>query len=219
MGHTHEDVDQMFSQIRRKLQRKQAETLPKLLSLLPNSHEVTAVFDIKSWLTPYLSHVTGHTKPHHFKFSNAGGGKVVTSFKGITRHDWTDLQTGFLQQSSNGQTLYPSGKPGVVAPQFTKIDLERLTTRVDNWVMLFSDDASEQCWKTYITKLIQVRDNQRKKQQYMSQGLIWAIPKIPRFCSQNLLDREDGDSTRPDIAPQLQRQLDEELHLPQVCAT
>lgn len=68
VGHTHEDIDASFSQLSMKLRNSDAETMPKLLSLLNNAKQLRGLLDIKSWIEPCLNNIKKHSKPLHFKF-------------------------------------------------------------------------------------------------------------------------------------------------------
>lgn len=214
MGHTHEDVDQLFSQIRRKLNRKSAETMAQLLSLLPNSQEILGLFDFKGWIEPHLSKVTGHSRPHHFRFT-MDGDKVTGHFRGLKSQDWQPLSGGFLKLSQQGQTVFPAGQPALLEPNFTNIPLERLLQKTDDWALLFSDDGQHQWWQSYLSGLVQVRDNTRKRKRYMAQNSVWAIPCLPPYCPQHLgMDEEPSDE--PAIAPEMARKLALEMENPKV---
>ena len=76
VGHTHEDIDQRFSCISRTL-KHDARSLPELhaviiISMANMSVEATklgGVFDIKSWLKPYLNHISQHTAQHASRYT------------------------------------------------------------------------------------------------------------------------------------------------------
>ncbi|XP_071507098.1 uncharacterized protein [Diadema antillarum] len=74
VGHTHEDIDQRFSCVSRALKQKSAKTVPELLQVIEESmmnHVVKAsrmrrVFDIKSWIEPFLTTISQHSAQHAF---------------------------------------------------------------------------------------------------------------------------------------------------------
>lgn len=96
VGHTHEDIDQSFSCLSRFLRKHDALTIPgiykidvydvevllsapKFVLLLEMEASCKAsnqavrgtevfqyMFDIKSWISPFLEDIHGHTVPHIF---------------------------------------------------------------------------------------------------------------------------------------------------------
>lgn len=96
VGHTHEDIDAAFSVIAEKLRTREAETLPELLSILPNCDEVNDVFDFRNWIQPFVNKVTKHTKQLHFKFGIDESGSINNQYK--TRY--------FIQMIVKKRTLY-----------------------------------------------------------------------------------------------------------------
>ncbi|XP_030834677.1 uncharacterized protein LOC115921382 [Strongylocentrotus purpuratus] len=216
VGHTHEDIDQLFSQIGPKLKAKSAETIPQLLSLLPNGEVLYGLYDFKSWMTPHISNVTGHTKPHHFRFSMNEKKKVVLAVRGLRNHEWKELPRGFWQYSATGTPVYPRGKPALLQPNFENINLERLVDRVKDWALLFSDEHHEEWWRLYLTELIKVRDDSHKRRQYMNRNITWSLPKLKPYVPDHVVESDEEDTIGPAIAPQLQKKLDEELQVPQV---
>ena len=47
------------------LKYNDAETLPKLKEMLPNVKDVTTIYDIRSWITPFINDIRKHTVPLH----------------------------------------------------------------------------------------------------------------------------------------------------------
>ncbi|XP_032239011.2 uncharacterized protein LOC5513564 isoform X1 [Nematostella vectensis] len=105
VGHTHEDVDQMFSRISGGLKRKNAETIDALRRMFsrisgglkrknaetidalrrviaesytprPCTSLMNAIFDIKEWLRPYILGFKNHSHPHYLRFKKNGRGEV-----------------------------------------------------------------------------------------------------------------------------------------------
>ncbi|XP_038063298.1 uncharacterized protein LOC119733986 [Patiria miniata] len=82
VGHTHEDVDQLFSRIAEKLRHNDVYTLEELHEVVENSYTPRVLvrqlfgsdlWDIKSWLLPHLKPIGNHSKPHHFLFKKVNG--------------------------------------------------------------------------------------------------------------------------------------------------
>jgi hypothetical protein len=78
VGHTHEDIDQLFSRLSAALRLQDCHTMEKLLEISSkafscNDLDLVAEFlpdvpDYKAWMTPYLPKMKGHTAPMCFKF-------------------------------------------------------------------------------------------------------------------------------------------------------
>ena len=79
VGHTHEDIDAMFSRFSERLQAEMTFTFPHLMehlkkceSLAPAPFLMTQVLDFKSFVQGYLcdrqDNLVGHSKPLQFCF-------------------------------------------------------------------------------------------------------------------------------------------------------
>jgi len=97
-GHTHVDVDQMFSRLSVAVQRSGCLTYQDLLRLLRVCYrqkqgemteegariqyaEMDQVFAFREWLIPYMFPVHNLLKFHHFKFTRNDEGKCQMDFK------------------------------------------------------------------------------------------------------------------------------------------
>ena len=94
VGHTHEDIDQLFSKISETIRHNGCESLPGvynfveyqlatsfciLIDLLqkingcykpnPQSQLLDGVLDFKDWMKPFLGTVENHSKYHAFRFT------------------------------------------------------------------------------------------------------------------------------------------------------
>ena len=98
-GHTHEDVDRLFSYFRRLLDRASAETVAEFMALLkkaynhhnpqPEMHELKCVWDWKLWLKQHLRPISGHTLARAFCFKTNIAGKCIMQAKqGATNGEW-----------------------------------------------------------------------------------------------------------------------------------
>jgi len=75
VGHTHEDVDQMFSCISRRLGKINALTLLQLIKEIGESYSpkihvslINFMFDVKAWMEQCTeADLTGHVSQHQFK--------------------------------------------------------------------------------------------------------------------------------------------------------
>ena len=83
VGHTHEDIDQMFSCYARRLSKHDAKTLPELMEEIQASFSpsvkvklLQSLFDVKGWMSGHVGDLTGHTPQHQFKIVRNKDGKA-----------------------------------------------------------------------------------------------------------------------------------------------
>ncbi|XP_070569806.1 uncharacterized protein [Ptychodera flava] len=81
VGHTHEDIDQLFSCISKVLRKTNVYSMADMERIITGCYnvpvfvkQVTHVFDIKKWLTPHMSRCfRGQSKPLCFQFKKVNG--------------------------------------------------------------------------------------------------------------------------------------------------
>ena len=105
VGHTHEDIDQLFSQISRLMRRNEAQTLPDLQALLPHATEIFGMLDMKSWIEPHIHVVSGHTKPLHYRFKEAGSGPPTIEYRGNSKQRWKKIDASFWKTNPSGKNF------------------------------------------------------------------------------------------------------------------
>lgn len=95
MGHTHEDIDQMFSRFSVALCDSNTETPKHLAERLhvaytpnPTLWEIPFVLNFKSWIEPTLVDMHGHSRPHVYKVVNVGGNVRVFWKLWARRRTW-----------------------------------------------------------------------------------------------------------------------------------
>ncbi|KAL9956144.1 hypothetical protein ACROYT_G037583 [Oculina patagonica] len=153
VGHTHEDVDQFFSRISRRLHKKDSMTLPALVRNIhkahtpaPDVHVLKYVFDIKAWLEPYLNSVKRHVYPHAYKFFKRDG-QVTMRYKKWA-NDKTWLPDGPSLHMLNGK---PRGIPVLVRPETKKLmDIKDLQESVKKCSRLTNED--QMWWSSFVNK-------------------------------------------------------------------
>eukprot|EP00795_Rhopilema_esculentum_P008448 gene8448-14434_t len=108
VGHTHEDIDQMFSRNAVQLHKENAVTLPQLEGVFrkaytprPTVTTLRFLFDFKGFLSKYIANIRNHSKPHAFKFEKTASGQV-----GITYKNWA-ADEGWLPRNINGDREQP----------------------------------------------------------------------------------------------------------------
>lgn len=103
-GHTHEDIDRLFSFLRIVLTRDEYSTLDRLISYImpraynqfvkvygdvkmkPTAKVHPPIYDWKSWIEPYLPPIAHHTKPHVFHFKKSASNPEVCIFAVLQTH-------------------------------------------------------------------------------------------------------------------------------------
>ena len=188
VGHTHEDIDARFSLVSRLLFQNDAETVEDFLNLLEKPNLIKTVYDVKAWLIPTMpEYITGVSEPLHYKFEKING-KVSIFYKGTQNSEWKEAEHGFINK-------HPSGKPKVVAPDFTKMDEIKLLKLIENNKSLFKNKNIKEYWKKMIKQLQQKQSNEK-----------WILPDLPKqICRKQspaanlpddiiqLLDKENRD--------------------------
>lgn len=119
MGHTHEDVDQLFSRIGDQIRKSGCESLPGSYTMLlklvlfyydvcldllrvveksstpnPASRLINYVWDIKEWIQPYLLTMEGHSKYAAFRFTLDSKGHSEMHYKQNSDMPWQPEKDG-----------------------------------------------------------------------------------------------------------------------------
>lgn len=89
VGHTHEDIDQMFSCISRRLSKNNARTLVELIREIGLSYTpvievdiLTYMYDVRRWLEECIVlNLSGHIHQHQFKLVKGPDGKALLFYK------------------------------------------------------------------------------------------------------------------------------------------
>eukprot|EP01103_Thecamoeba_quadrilineata_P019099 TRINITY_DN75_c0_g1_i3.p1 TRINITY_DN75_c0_g1~~TRINITY_DN75_c0_g1_i3.p1 ORF type:complete len:751 (-),score=109.78 TRINITY_DN75_c0_g1_i3:31-2283(-) len=124
-GHTHEDVDQLFSTFAVPMKETSVSSLPQFIEYLdkwypransrPTAIFLTCLYDFKTWLEPHLARLEGHSKPHSFLFKKDVDGDVKLWYRDYcsSKEDWQG------DQNNNGVALFidlPQSLPSQVNP-------------------------------------------------------------------------------------------------------
>ena len=119
VGHTHEDVDQLFSRFSMYLNRKDAHSMPSLIDAFEQSYSpaltgivIERMFNVSDWLQKHIEKMEYHTMPHQFKITRVENGKAKIMYK-IWSSDsvWQDCEgdaKGILL------TSHPKGKTFII---------------------------------------------------------------------------------------------------------
>ena len=131
VGHTHENIDQMFSRFSIRLRRKQAWTLDEMMQVAHECFEdgVTCehtekIYDFASWMSGHAIDCHEISKQQCFKFFKDANGEVVMQHKQYSTSPIWLPETPLPRLKSEP----PAVGPGYVAPiPFTREGLEKLT--------------------------------------------------------------------------------------------
>ncbi|CAH1271076.1 LAMB1 [Branchiostoma lanceolatum] len=92
-GHTHEDVDQMFSRFSTHLDKRNAATIPELFQRLTDAYTphaecklMTSMWDFRDVIDKKIAAISGHSRPHHFT------AKLVSGKVQLRAKLWPDPQ-------------------------------------------------------------------------------------------------------------------------------
>ena len=160
VGHTQEDVDQMFSRFSTYLRRTDMDDLTsafeKSYTPMPTAILLENVHEFCSWLHPQLDDMCFHSEPHVFKFISDKFGKAVMVIK-----KWsTDIQCVPCTGSVNGHFLtdtylkghhflYNQWTPLLVQPKYSRDnDLDLLHDGLKHAVNFLTPEALHwwECW-------------------------------------------------------------------------
>lgn len=207
VGHTHEDVDAAFSRIAETLRRNDAETMPRLKEMLPNVKDIEAIYDIRSWITSSLNDIRKHTKPLHYKFiRDLATHNVKMQYKAFQDSEWK-TEHGIIQLIS-GKPNLPKGIPKVINPQFEKIDINKIKSRIPQWQCLFTDQiehTEQKWWGGFLGHLEKIRDSLPHRRTKVLSKAKWILPLLPK---QQL--KRQRPSVDQDIPAELRRLLENE---------
>ena len=175
VGHTHEDIDQLFSCISRRLAKINVRTLVELIREIGNSYSpavetkiIHFMYDVKQWLegcaVPKLS---GHVHQHQFKIVKGSDGHAILYYKKwSTSPDWAPAEGLQLLDKT------PSGQPSVLDPDQTKIDFEKLQQALPKFQLNF-DEATNKWWENFIA-CKGVLPHRRR----------WVLPLLKPLCAE-----------------------------------
>ncbi|XP_070534490.1 uncharacterized protein [Ptychodera flava] len=136
VGHTHENVDQMFSKISVGLKRANAYTVEDLISIIESSYTPaikvalsTKMLNIKEWLIPHMHrNFKGHSRPHNFRFRKVDG-KAYMQYREWCTDPWHPLPRDGVETPGLLclMTIPNIDKPPEwVVPSLVKLDVDGL---------------------------------------------------------------------------------------------
>ena len=176
-GHTHEDIDQMFSCISRRLRKNNARTLLELIREIGMSYApaivaslITFMYDVKEWLEGCaISNLSGHIHQHQFKLVRGPDGKARLFYKKwSTTPTWSPPEGIALLQKT------PSGKPNLVVPDVAKLNIPKLKQDIPRYSLHF-DPPTTKWWEDFI----------KNGGPVQSENPQWVLPSLRRQPENN----------------------------------
>ncbi|KAJ7371600.1 hypothetical protein OS493_024276 [Desmophyllum pertusum] len=151
VGHTHEDIDQMFLCVARRLLKKDALTLEQLKEEITESytlhvevHSLDAMFDVKAWMEEAHDGLSGHINQHQFKIEKNEEGHVVVYYK-----KWSTSPTWLPEDGIIMTDGIPRGEPGLDPPNLAKINLDKIIADLPKFRLKFNH-STNQWWSDFI---------------------------------------------------------------------
>ncbi|KAL5017771.1 hypothetical protein ScPMuIL_005146 [Solemya velum] len=204
VGHTHEDIDQMFSTIADTLRKEKALTLEELHSKMPCATSLGGCFDISSWLAPHLSLPRNHSKTGMFRFRKSTEG-VKIYYRKNSDQTWKTLGGSFFKLINNKVSL-PTGVGNVLFPFLERIDLELLKDSLKTWRVYFrltNSFISGIWWETFLNKLGQRLGSERLLKQWGRENAVWVIGKFSQYNRQALEDETNEQALPQEVMDRL----------------
>ena len=178
VGHTHENIDQMFSCVARRLAKNDAHTLEALKEQIKVSYtppvlveELSSLFEIKAWMENSINNISGHVHQHVFKIQNNNGNSKLFYKKWSTSPVW--LPDGGISLIST----IPRGVPKLVKPNtLGGMSLDKLEMDLPKYAMKLKDSEMV-WWREFITR-------QRNRHQQPDRTKKWDLDGLENTICQ-----------------------------------
>ena len=178
VGHTHENIDQMFSCVARRLAKNAAHTLEALKEQIKVSYtppvlveELSSLFEIKAWMENSINNISGHVHQHVFKIQNNNGNSKLFYKKWSTSPVW--LPDGGISLIST----IPRGVPKLVKPNtLGGMSLDKLEMDLPKYAMKLKDSEMV-WWREFITR-------QRNRHQQPDRTKKWDLDGLENTICQ-----------------------------------
>ncbi|KAK3098746.1 hypothetical protein FSP39_022657 [Pinctada imbricata] len=200
VGHTHEDIDAAFSRISEKLRKTDAETLPRLQSVVGGARRLGGLYDIKTWLAPWINDIEHHSKPLHYKFSRDHLSKVIVKYRSLSTKPWKQGDESILKKT-------PVGQPSIlVPPNFHKVDEVLVKGNILKHKFSLSQEQ-HQWWHDFIGKLKRLKECPIERQTYASRNARWVLPLIAGVQDQKI--KREKETVEEYLTEMVDKELDD----------
>eukprot|EP00731_Ephydatia_muelleri_P017858 Em0010g956a len=160
VGHTHEDIDQMFSRFSSYLNKNDAVTPGELMEALRKSYspepdvhvlEQSEVFDFKAWIEPHLEEMHNHVAPKHFIFKLVDGSLVFKYKYWATDPKWEPYNSSI--QLFTNTDISPTTLQSLV-PNISALNLSQVVEDIDK-LTDYTTEVQVQEWKIFCERMNQ----------------------------------------------------------------
>lgn len=149
VGHTHDDIDQMFSRFSKHLQRNDAPTVGELHARCkaaytpePSTEYLEEVVDWCGWFDEHRTRLHGQSQPHQFRFTLQDGFVVIHA------KEFSDGEYG--QAVSPLKTMPDDYKTEPAVLQHNQLELDELRTTVEE-LRKYMTEAQVEEWEQFQT--------------------------------------------------------------------
>ncbi|WAQ94150.1 hypothetical protein MAR_006621, partial [Mya arenaria] len=160
VGHTHEDIDQLFSRFSTNVRDKMIMTLDSLMQCFERCYRPTptAIRTTSVWNwseTMDINSIRNHSRPHLFKFVKDDNGTAIYFKKWSTDQEWTKCE-GYLLKCD---TVKKCSRMPLIPPCCEKVD-EKVTTDTFSICKFYDDEVSGQWWADFFQDLKEQEDRE-----------------------------------------------------------
>ncbi|XP_070553722.1 uncharacterized protein [Ptychodera flava] len=206
VGHTHEDIDQMFSRVSTALKKTNSFTMQELMHNVHESYtpaikvqEVKYMFNVKEWLQPYMAgRFGGHSKPHNFRIRKING-RARMHYRLWSTDAW---QPTYEEDGEPAQGLVcletvpdVDDVPDMVEPSLLKLDLQKLTHDIPNKYVDYMPQQTVEHLRDFMGNIEQYGQVAEQADEWPLQQLIEAARR----------QRSARVTTSGDVPPNVQR--------------
>lgn len=141
VGHTHEDIDALFSKLAELSRKSTSFTLPHMMKLFERcvsskavASLMTEVPDFKSYIRGHCNDMVGHSKPLHFLFTMRDGIPIMQYKMKPTDPTWLPIEgIEVFKRTEDGKPFLPQGDPKPVPIRAIK-DCSRIVQGIKKYM-------------------------------------------------------------------------------------
>ncbi|KAL3686336.1 hypothetical protein R1sor_008910 [Riccia sorocarpa] len=231
VGHTHEDVDALFSKVSAQTINKDVLTLPALMAEIwdnetmhPMSLLLEEVAYYKSYVDSFLGPLVGHSQPLGFRFSMANN-MPIYRYQCIVDGSWLPDTGSTLWKKVDCQFRFPMGEPKALKLPGSHPRISEVSPFIDNLNSHLQDtfrDPTSVCYRRYnpvISYWKKVKEQLESIQPLQDENLRMGFwPRTNHGTGFTLAQRQqeatrDGPEDGIIVVDELQQELHQENNL------